>query len=357
MIADERPGGQPRVDRLPGGRPRQLPEDPHRRLHRAQPRRQPHHPRRPLRSRRPVMTRSGTRLARVPADRSRPSRNPRHQYETAEAQVASLRRSVGSFGDRIGGEAPDRRRPETAAAACSSGRSSSRCGPGEQQGHASATSSDAPMPSSGVSPAWRESLLLISRTRKGSRHHEHETDRPVHRSPSGVQAGGRAFGAPSSARALDPPRAAREYPDDRRRRRGRPLGIPAAPPPRRRLDPPARRPTETELRRELDRFFAARPDLSDADRTPNRASHGAVPQPAPPPPAEQPPRGRGRRRPCRCPHTARRRPPPLRPGRRPARPPYRTPHARGSLDEIIDQLGCSLIGRTQMKPQGLIRCF
>ena len=40
VTATERPGGQPRVDRLPGGRPRQLPQDPQRRLHRAEPPRQ-----------------------------------------------------------------------------------------------------------------------------------------------------------------------------------------------------------------------------------------------------------------------------------------------------------------------------
>ena len=42
---DERPGGQPAIDRLPGGRPRQLPQDPHRRV-------RPDHPRQlPVRSR------------------------------------------------------------------------------------------------------------------------------------------------------------------------------------------------------------------------------------------------------------------------------------------------------------------
>ena len=80
VIAENGQIGNLGLTASPGGRRRPLPADPQRLLHQAQPRPQPRPPlRRPLRSRCPVMTRSGTRLARVPADRSSPSRNPRHQ--------------------------------------------------------------------------------------------------------------------------------------------------------------------------------------------------------------------------------------------------------------------------------------
>ena len=84
---------------------------------------------------------------------------------------------------------------------------------------------------------------------------------------AGGHAGGRASGLSRTARALGPIESRRRGPGDHRRR-GRAPGIPDPPPESaaaliRRLGGR----TQAELRRELDRFFAARPELADADRT------------------------------------------------------------------------------------------
>ena len=115
--------------------------------------------------------------------------------------------------------------------------------------------------------------------------------------------------------------------------------------------------TEAELRRELDRFFAARSDLSDADRTAIARAMSRFRNQLLHHPRSTLLRGRGHRRHRRCPPLARLRPPPLRPGRRAPLRPRRAAHSREPPDKGLDKLGHVTTGSTSMNLEGPMRCF